>query len=160
MLFDLFSFCHSSARSAPLWQRWAFGLIFSAVLVPTAHSQTVTLGLPHYDQVLRRAQLLGQVDTNISFCLNPVDLRRAAGHPRFYGLDSVLFPTEGFATPLMEPQPFGKRGRGEWHLLPLVGRMRYSGHHPYGWQDGPMIPAKGWQQLSSMGARLRYGRSG
>lgn len=158
MLFDLFSFCPSSAQSAPLWQRLVNGLIFSAVLVPTAHSQTVTLGLPHYDQVMRRAQLLGQVDTNISFCLNPVDLRRAAGHPRLYGLDSVLFPTEGFATPLMEPQPFGKRGRGEWHLLPLVGRMRYSGHHPYGWQDGPMIPAKGWQQLSSMGARLRYGR--
>ena len=158
MLFGLFSFCPSSARSAPLWQRLAFGLIFSAVLVPTAHSQTVTLGLPYYDQVMRRAQLLGQVDTNISFCLNPVDLRRAAGHARFYGLDSVLFPTEGFATPLMEPQPFGKRGQGEWHLLPLVGRMRYSGHHPYGWQDGPMIPAKGWQQLSSMGARLRYGR--
>ena len=31
-------------------------------------------------------------------------------------------------------------------ILPIVNKLQYVGDHPYDWNDGVMIPAKGWQQ--------------
>ena len=34
----------------------------------------------------------------------------------------------------------------QFRILPIVNKLQYVGDHPYDWNDGAMIPAKGWQQ--------------
>lgn len=43
-------------------------------------------------------------------------------------------------------------------LLPVSVTMGYNTHHPFGWNDGAMIPAKGMQGLVAGGAILSAGR--
>ncbi|MFM7913368.1 MAG: hypothetical protein ACKO9W_14400, partial [Bacteroidota bacterium] len=50
-----------------------------------------------------------------------------------------------------------------WHLplalrlLPLQTHSRRNGHHPYGWNDGPMVPARGLQTMLSAGIYAKVG---
>ena len=45
----------------------------------------------------------------------------------------------------------------EVSALPLTLITQYNSHHPFGWNDGAMIPAKGVQTLVRAGVYLRYG---
>ena len=49
------------------------------------------------------------------------------------------------------------KGQIQVVALPLEYRMRYNTHHPYGWQDGPMVPNVGNQTYASMGAFVKFG---
>ncbi len=42
-------------------------------------------------------------------------------------------------------------------LLPLVLQQQFNSHHPYGWNDGAMIQAKGYQFLARPGVKIKYG---
>lgn len=42
-------------------------------------------------------------------------------------------------------------------VLPYEMRVRYNTHHPYGWQDGPMIPNVGLQVYQSFGVYAKAG---
>jgi hypothetical protein len=44
----------------------------------------------------------------------------------------------------------------QFKLLPLVNKLQYVGDHPYDWNDGVMIPAKGWQQYMNAGFNLKW----
>ena len=41
-------------------------------------------------------------------------------------------------------------------LLPIISKLQYVGDHPYDWNDGAMIPAKGWQQYLNAGINLKW----
>lgn len=43
-------------------------------------------------------------------------------------------------------------------LLPLTYSQQYNTHHPYGWNDGAMIPAKGYQYIFSTGIYAKMGK--
>jgi len=43
-------------------------------------------------------------------------------------------------------------------LLPVSFTMSYNSHHPFGWNDGGMIPAKGIQALATGGILIKAGR--
>ena len=49
------------------------------------------------------------------------------------------------------------RGRVALSILPYEVRVRYTSHHPYGWQDGPMIPNVGLQVYQSAGIYAKMG---
>ena len=49
------------------------------------------------------------------------------------------------------------RGRVALSILPYEVRVRYTSHHPYGWQDGPMIPNVGLQVYQSAGVYAKMG---
>ncbi|RZK36200.1 MAG: hypothetical protein EOO90_27775, partial [Pedobacter sp.] len=51
---------------------------------------------------------------------------------------------------------FGK-GRGKFQILPFSWQQQINSHHPFGWNDGPMISAKGYQTMISGGLFLKYG---
>lgn len=40
-------------------------------------------------------------------------------------------------------------------LLPFKTSIQYVGDHPYNWNDGAMIPAKGWQQYFNIGVQWK-----
>lgn len=130
-------------------------LFVFCLFVVGATAQTVPLGTPFFDEALRRGQLLGQVDSNISFNVRPVDAVRAAKVNKIFAGDSLLFPRDDYKyfsfTTLIDSAKHYRLV-----LLPLVTKHRFNDHHPYGWSDGPMIPNKGWQHYISAGIYARY----
>ncbi len=52
-------------------------------------------------------------------------------------------------------KPFAKTGIA-FKLLPIVNKLQYVGDHPYEWNDGVMIPAKGWQQYLNAGINFKW----
>lgn len=133
------------------------GLVLGVFLLTVQQSkaQTASLDIPYFDEALRRGQLLGQVDSTISFNIRPVDARRASGINHIFRGDSLLFPHDGYKY-FRFTDWTDKKGHFRLTLLPLVSKHRYNDHHPYGWQDGPMIPNKGWQHYVSGGVYARY----
>nr|WP_294795199.1 capsule assembly Wzi family protein [uncultured Mucilaginibacter sp.] len=99
----------------------------------------------------RRAQLFGEADTNVSFTVRPI-------FPKL----STTKPLDPFYPDLKEKRE--ERSGGKWQdgkliieALPVTIQTQFNSHHPYGWNDGPMIPAKGFQTLISAGV---YGQLG
>ena len=79
---------------------------------------------------LRNKQLLGAYDSSISFSVQT---------------NSIL-PTS---------KPNWKKP--VYQLLPFILTQQYNSHHPFGWNDGAMIPAKGYQVLARPGVHFHYG---
>jgi hypothetical protein len=62
-------------------------LILFFGLLGSSSAQTIPVGMPFFDDALRRAQLMGQVDENVSFMIRPV-------HPRPPFLINTVFPLQ------------------------------------------------------------------
>ena len=132
--------------------------LFALVLisVSVARAQTVPVGMPFFDDALHRAQLMGLVDSNVSFMIRPVQPGRALGIQNPNGLDTLLFPNDTNHYSPFTDFSF-KDDKLRISLLPVYFHTRYNGHHPYGWADGPMVSAKGWQQYISAGVYAKAG---
>lgn len=118
------------------------------------NGQAVPLGMPFFDDAIRRAQLMGLVDQNNSFMIRPVQPQRSLGLNWTWDKDTSLYSgdtnTYGQFT-----QWTDKKNQFRIELLPVQIQLRYNRHHPYGWADGPMVPAKGMQQYASGGIYLK-----
>lgn len=115
-------------------------------------SQTLPVGTSAVEDYYRNAQLLGTADTNVSFTVRPL----------FPGSLNKLFSTfypdnsEIRTTPSVAGIGNGQ-SKYKLELLPLSLQTQFNSHHPYGWNDGPMIPAKGLQTVVSAGLFFEYG---
>lgn len=78
----------------------------------------------------RNHQLLGNVDSNISFSVRT---------------NSII------------PQTKVSWGKPSFTILPIVLTQQLNTRNPYGWNDGPMMQAKGFQMLARPAVNLRYG---
>jgi hypothetical protein len=147
--------------------RWA---ILIALLLGSwgVYAQTVPVGMPFFEDALRRGQMMGVLDPNVSFMVRPVDPGKAMGISNPFGKDTLLFPQDSNTYsrytdlkysfeysadkgPIMKKNTNGHRNSLRLTLLPIYTHTRYNKHHPYGWSDGAMIPAKGLQQYISGG---------
>lgn len=97
---------------------------------------------------LRLLQLKGQLDSTYSFNARPLDLNYLNDYIKSKGVgqDSLRFLKSTNSQKLFA-----------FKLLPFKQTIQLNTHHPYGWNDGNMIPAKGWQTLSSLGAWFKVG---
>jgi hypothetical protein len=131
-------------------------------------AQTVPVGMPFFEDALRRGQLMGVLDPNVSFMVRPVDPGKAMGISNPFGLDTVLFPLDSNHYSRYTDLNYSldlSSGNGKkfnrasaenksnlrFTLLPVYTHSRYNKHHPYGWSDGAMIPTKGGEQYVSAG---------
>jgi hypothetical protein len=150
----------------------ALMLLMATMLLPDAKAQSLTVGIPFFEDALRRGQLMGTLNPNVSFLIRPVDPVRAMGIDNPYGADTSLFPLDsnnyssytdftykmdytrssGFVLNKNTP---GSKSNLRISLLPVYLHTRYNHHHPYGWSDGPMVPARGLQQYLSGGIYIR-----
>lgn len=112
-----------------------------------AFSQALPVGTPAMEDKYRRDQLLGLVDSSLSFVIRPLTataLDRANVFDPMGHADSVRYiygdPDEGLAIQL------------------LPGRFQYQlqSSYPYGWNDGPLIPSKGDQAYVTGGIFAEY----
>ncbi|WP_256003236.1 capsule assembly Wzi family protein [Pedobacter deserti] len=113
-------------------------------------AQTLPVGtLLQVEDAFRRQQLLGNDSSNSSFMIRPIFLSEA-NSLNIYDGDGRGNPADWSKT-LLEGQASGIK------LLPVVWQQQFTTHHPYGTNDGMMIPAKGYQTLFSAGVFAHWG---
>ena len=117
-------------------------------------AQSIPVGTVVLEDTYRRAQLLGEIDSSISFTSRP------------------LFPTASMKV-TNAFDPYGTLGNERWmktdgvfrflkkrgtvQLLPFTLQHQYNSDHPYSLNDGMMIPARGNQMMVSGGFFAKLG---
>ncbi len=110
-------------------------LLILFACVQQTYSQSLPVDAYNLEEVYRLKQLKGQTDSSVSFMIRPL-LLALKGTPR----DST-----------------GRYRPNDLTLLPFTWQQQLTTHHPYGWNDGVMIPAKGYQTMLSGGFYGEYG---
>jgi hypothetical protein len=117
-------------------------------------AQSLPVGITALEDYYRRAQLLGIADTNVSFTVRPIfpNYIKKEADPFYPDTNerkyNLLNATSSWQTA-------DKKLKA--NLLPLTFQSQFNSDHPYGWNDGAMIPAKGLQALFSPGIFVQYG---
>lgn len=115
--------------------------------------QSLPVGSVSLEDYYRRTQLFGKNDTNVSFTIRPV----------FPGLSTKkknvsFLDTAGSVDLFNNTEVYWNRNsKLKVYIMPFGIQMQENSNHPYGWNDGPMIPAKGLQMLYSGGFCAQYG---
>jgi hypothetical protein len=120
----------------------------------SVYSQSLPVGTSSVEDYYRNAQLMGTADTNVSFTVRPIFPSHLKKHSDTFYPDSTekrynLLNANGSGQ--------SKDHKFKWSILPLSLQTQFNSHHPYGWNDGPMIPSKGLQTLTSAGIYMQYG---
>jgi hypothetical protein len=115
----------------------------------TSFSQILPVGSPLLEDTYRRLQNKGEGDSNCSFSIRPVTLK--------YTKDSISGLLPSFFPALNSNEHYIFKKKQSFKLLPLTIKQQYNSHHPYGWNDGSMIPAKGYQNQFSFGIYSKIG---
>jgi hypothetical protein len=120
----------------------------------SVYSQSLPVGTTSVEDYYRNAQLMGTADTNVSFTVRPIFPGLLKKHSDAFYPDS----TEKRYN-ILDAVNSGqsKDLKFKWSILPLSLQTQFNSHHPYGWNDGPMIPSKGLQTLTSAGIYMEYG---
>jgi len=108
--------------------------------------------MPVLEDYYRRAQLIGKVDSNVSFTIRPTIQATSLKVTDIFDPDSTLKHNYWVKSTTVS---FAK-GKGIYRILPLSWLQQFNSDRPYGWNDGAMIPAKGYQTMLSGGFYLKY----
>lgn len=134
-------------------RRLKFALFASLVLGATAiYAQTIPVGAKALEDYYRREQLRGNVDSSVSFTVRPI-----VPGLSFKKRDGFYPDSTEVRYNLVETESEWTDGKFRAKLLPISFQTQFNSHHPYGWNDGAMIPAKGLQMLLSPGIYAEYG---
>jgi hypothetical protein len=114
-------------------------------------AQTIPVGsLENIEDAYRRQQLLGNDTSNSSFMIRPVFINKN----NQFDLDSEeKFGVHDFRTSLYQ----SKSEQIQLYALPIVWQQQFNSHHPYGWNDGAMVPNKGYETMISAGFFAKLG---
>jgi hypothetical protein len=133
--------------------RRIFFTLIILIAVFKVNAQSIPVGIPDLDDYYRRQQLLGKVDSNLSFTVRPISPRYNSEIGDIYDPDGTVKKNHWTQ---LGPVTFAK-GLGQFQILPLTWQQQYNSNHPYGWNDGLMVPSKGYQTMISGGFYLRIG---
>ncbi len=99
-------------------------------------AQNLYSGLQALDEAARKSQIDRETDSLISYTIRPLN-------------NAPLFKFNNY---FRESQNDSIQSASvKIVLLPLVLKQQYNTHHPYGWNDGSMISAKGYQNQLLLG---------
>lgn len=120
---------------------------FLVLATKLVFSQTLPVGTPALEENWRRLQVKGLKDINTSFTIRPLDSTSLIGY------DSSVFNQSERS----KNDFYFLRKKGTIRLLPVTLSQQFNHHHPYGWNDGSMIPSKGYETLVSAGFFSKLG---
>ena len=121
-------------------------LIFSIFAFPCfSFAQTIPVSNQLMQDFLRINQLKGEIDSNISLNLKPVSFNVLSNQSESLG---ISFTSKNV---------FNGSDQLIFKVLPFTIDQQYNSSNSYGWNDGLMIPAKGYQQYISAGFFLKAG---
>jgi hypothetical protein len=118
-------------------------------------AQSLPVGTTALEDYYRRAQLLGTADSSVSFTVRPI-------FPNYINKKAdVFYPDSTMPkyNTLGANRLWKNKGKSDLKIsyLPLSLQTQFNSDHPYGWNDGAMIPAKGLQTVLSGGIFAQYG---
>src|SRR5690606_8653382 len=111
------------------------------------YGQTVPLSSAALDDYYRREQLLGRLDSTISFSVRPLS-------SEVLKKDNIFDPAGDFDNGHSILWQDGSKGKVQ--LLPLTWQNQYTSDYPYGRNDGAMVPTVGYQSYLSTGVYASY----
>ena len=130
-------------------------LVLLLIHVSNSFAQRVPVGMPAFDEYLRRLQLTGQVDSSSSWMIRPILPTAAFGWSTGYHSDSSSVEENGLIGYFYK---FGSNGKGKFLALPAIYRTQFNSEYAFGVNDGVMIPNRGLQQVFSAGIFAEYGK--
>ena len=113
----------------------------------TLWAQTLPVGTPVLEDYYRRLQLLGKVDSSLSFSVRPLSAEALAGS-NVFDPEGVL-GSESYLYALPDET-------GYIQALPIGLDYKLNGSYPYGWNDGSMVPTQGGQVRIYGGLLAKY----
>ncbi|HEV7332020.1 MAG TPA: capsule assembly Wzi family protein [Flavisolibacter sp.] len=119
-------------------------------LVP-ATGQTLPVGTPLLEETLRRSQLNGNNNQDISFTIRPLFRTKEIGSDSLQSQSDASFQNKTLQR-FLSGKSFLKFG-----FLNSTFKQQFNSDMPYGWNDGPMVPAKGFQSQLSFGFYTKAG---
>jgi hypothetical protein len=105
--------------------------------------------LPLSDDFLRRSLLKDTNDNKPSFIIRPIFL-----HANKEDYTDTSYASLNLQT---TPKQYTLHKAVSFKILPITVKQQFNSHHPYSWNDGSMIPAKGHQWQVSMGFTAKAG---
>ncbi len=114
-------------------------------------SQIIPVGTPLFEDAYRRMLMKGEQDSNVSFMIRPLvyaDVLQADSTDPAFRLLTGNNNHNSYS--------FAK-GKGIIKVLPATLNLQYNTHHPYGWNDGSMIQARGFQNQLTAGVYAKIG---
>ncbi|MFC6099500.1 capsule assembly Wzi family protein [Olivibacter domesticus] len=109
-------------------------------------SQVLPVGTPVLEDYYRRQQLLGKLDSTVSFSVRPLT-NQVLKQRNIFNPDSSYTDNSIYQFP---------NGKGFMQVMPAVWQNQLASAFPYGWNDGGMIPAVGYQTMLSAGVYAEY----
>src|ERR1700761_2101010 len=89
-------------------------------------AQALPVGTPVLDDYYRREQLLGKVDSNLSFSVRPINPTFSSKIHNIYDPDSTLSKDHWVQA---GPVSFA-HGAGAFQILPLTWQQQFNSNHP------------------------------
>lgn len=138
-----------------LFSGWTFNTLFALncfLQVFSIQAQNIPVSTPILNDYLRREQVLGNVENDVSFNYRPILVEKA--FPNFehpFLMDSAETNRQSFRVNAFSLKNF------RISMLPLQKASVFNSNHPYGWGNGAIIPARGIQTLWSAGVHLQIG---
>lgn len=114
--------------------------------VSLSSAQVLPVGIPQLEDYYRRQQLLGKLDSTISFSVRPLT-NAALKQRNIYNPDSSYIDNSQYRF---------ANGKGMVQIMPATWQNQLTSAFPYGWNDGGMIPAVGYQAMLSAGVYAQY----
>jgi len=136
-------------------KKLSFSIIVFYILTLTlsnVRAQSIPVGT-YLDDYYRRMQLLGWVDSTISYSVRPL-------HTAAFRVADSYDPDSSLQQDSWIDFHGTVRSADEkflFRVLPVTWKQQVNSHHPYGWNDGAMIPAKGYQTLLTAGFYAEWG---
>ena len=128
-------------------------LFLAIVLSSYTYAQTISMDQVPMEDALRRLQLMGKIEGDISFMLRPIQ------STRLHSWDTVLQSIDP-RVKAMGNQKINKHFLGKWgyaSLLPVQITQQYVTAQPFQELDGPMIASSGYQVMASAGIFAKLG---
>ncbi|MGK9126750.1 capsule assembly Wzi family protein [Olivibacter sp. SA151] len=122
-------------------------LVFFLIATLSLKAQVLPVGTPVLEDYYRRLQLLGKLDSTISFNVRPLS-NEALKQSNIYDPEGSQEHSNSIYR--------SRNGKGMVQLMPLVWQNQVNSNFPYGWNDAGMIPAAGYQTMASAGVYAQY----
>ena len=113
-----------------------------------SYSQTINLNESYLTNYLRTSQLLGDLDSDISFTLKPLDFGTTG-----LKIENEIFNIEEYSPTILT----FFNNNGKIKILPLDYNIEFNSHHPYNRNNGSMVPNRGYQHIISLGFYAEIG---
>jgi hypothetical protein len=118
-------------------------------------AQSLPVGSIVLEDYYRTKQLLGELDSTISFAVRPLFPSASLKLHNVFDPDSSLQSSNSSRMRNGIYQSPSKQVK--FQLLPLSWQQQYNSFTSYGWNDGAVIPAKGYQSMVSGGVFSKVG---